>query len=189
DNELPRSISLLLPDSHEMTVATGLLVVDIVFGFPWSSGETHVARRSHSGISRLPRKQRLLISRWRRPWMLEHPLLPIHRARPKQQTIVSNEREERVARVLLLGHLRKRLLGLDHVLQRRLPMRHHRHTQHQQQAKNFYFHICVHPRESAAPIAACKTDSGVHSSTDRTSDKYPRLITASRSHIPNNSGK
>src|SRR5262245_15388988 len=112
DDKLPRTVCLLLPDRDEMSVALRLLVIDVGFSFPWSSGETHVARHRHAGIRRLPREQRFLVSR-RWPWMFKHPLLPVDGARSEQQPIIGNEGEERVARVPLLGHLRKRLLGLN----------------------------------------------------------------------------
>jgi hypothetical protein len=41
----------------------------------------------------------------------------------------------------------------------------------------------------APPIAVAKTVSGVHCSIGRAGDKRPRLMTASRWHSPNNSGR
>ena len=62
-------------------------------------------------------------------WLLEHPLLSVHGARTKQQAVVGNERHERLARVLVRGHLRKRLLRLHHLLERRLRLCNRRDTQ------------------------------------------------------------
>src|SRR6185369_347699 len=185
DNELPRAVRLLFPDSHEVTVGRRLRIVHVRLGFPWTSRETHVARGGHPGKVGLPREQRFLIGRRHR--MLEHPLLSVHGARTKQQAVVGNERHERLARVLVRGHLRKRLLRLHHLLERRLRLCDHRGTQNHKYYR--YPHIRSSSVRSVDPIAVCNTDSGVHRSIERTSDKYPRLMTASRSHMPNNSGK
>src|SRR6185369_13940720 len=44
DYKLPRTISLLLPNSYKMTITGRLLVFDIGLGFPWSSRESQIAR-------------------------------------------------------------------------------------------------------------------------------------------------
>src|SRR5205085_7430761 len=118
-NKLPRTVRLLLPDSYKVTIRRSLLVTDIFFEFPWSSGEAHIARRSDNCIRRLPGEQRPLIGRRNR--MFAQPLLPIDSARTKQQSIIRNKRHECIANVLLRSHFRKRLLSLDHLLKRRLP--------------------------------------------------------------------
>src|SRR6185295_4738335 len=92
DYKLPRTISLLLPDSHKMTITGRLLVVDIGLGFPWSSRESQIARCSHSRKRRLPGKQWPLVGKRHR--MFVHPLFPIHSAGPKQQPIIRDERHE-----------------------------------------------------------------------------------------------
>src|SRR6185503_2149908 len=128
DNELPRAIWLLFPDSYKVTITRRLRILDVGPGLPWTSRETHVAGRGHSGEVRLPCEQGFLVGR-RRPRMLEQPLLPVYGAGPEQQSVVGNESQERFARGLLLRHLRKRLLRPDHLLERRLPLRDNRSTQ------------------------------------------------------------
>ena len=58
-------------------------------------------------------------------------------------------------------------------------------------ATNVYHNrqYCLPYLHSAPAIAACITDSGVQSAMGFASDRRPRLITANRSHMPNNSGK
>src|SRR6185369_17735962 len=92
DNELPRTIRLLLPDSYEVTISGRFLIASIRFELPWSSGVTHVARRGHTGKRRLPREQWVLIRR--RHGMFLHPLLAVYGAGSKQQSIVGDEREK-----------------------------------------------------------------------------------------------
>src|SRR5690348_18083070 len=116
DYKLPASVSLLLPDSYEVAKPGRLRIASIDFELPWSSCETHVARHRHAGKRRLPREQRILVRRRHR--MFLHPLLAVHGAGSKQQTIVGDERNERVARVLILRHLRECLLSFHHLLQR-----------------------------------------------------------------------
>ena len=61
DDKLPRTISLLLPDGHEVSISGRLLVFDVALELPWSSSESHVARLSHAGKRRLPREQWFLV--------------------------------------------------------------------------------------------------------------------------------
>ena len=48
DYKLPRTIGLLFPDSHKMTITRRFLIFDVAFEFPWSSREAHIARRRHT---------------------------------------------------------------------------------------------------------------------------------------------
>src|SRR6185369_12368813 len=82
--------------------------------------------------------------------MFEHPLLPVHGAGSKQQSIIRDERHERITRVLLLSHLRKRLLSLHHLLQRRLSVRNRSNGQNQRRNHDSHAHnpspIRLNPR-------------------------------------------
>src|ERR1041384_2918926 len=81
--------------------------------------------------------------------MFLHPLLAVHRPGSKQQTFVGDERDKRVARGLLLGHLRKRLLSFLHLLQRRLSSGGHCHDQTDNNHRNVFHNralIRVNPR-------------------------------------------
>src|SRR6185503_19644267 len=99
DNELPGAIRLFFPDGYEVTITRRLRILDVRLRLPWTSRETHVARSGHAGKVRLPREQRFLAGWWRLPRMLEQPLLPVHGAGPKQQSVVGDESQECVARV------------------------------------------------------------------------------------------
>src|ERR1041385_7986782 len=77
--------------------------------------------------------------------MFLHPLLAIHRTRSKQQTIVGDEREKRVAHVLLLGHLREGLLSFHHVLQCRLSPSGHCDNQTDNDHRNVFHKSVLRP--------------------------------------------
>src|SRR5687767_9603441 len=124
DHPLPRTITLLFPDSYKVTIPRRLRIFDVAFEFPWTSSKSHITRYRHLRVIRLPGEQWSFVGRGN--GMIEHPLLTVNRSRSKQKTVVRDVRHERFARSLLFSHLRKRLLSLDHVLQWPFLLRTHR---------------------------------------------------------------